>query len=187
MDLATQKEILLRVREESDEMFGTEPEERALYTGIFHVRLNATVQITFVPRFERDVNSWPPVLPPVNGLMFPVTNVQQARLLTAALEDYTVTVGTAHECEEAPFLLPGFDDVPQHEGILYLVTQNIFTQFQRELADVAETTPNVYSGRLLSELQDKGFVQYLLSKVICSPYFRKADAWALHERTLLTK
>lgn len=187
MNLVAQKEILVRVREEADEVAGAEPEECALYAGIFRVHLNATVRVTFVPRFERDMNNWPPVLPPVNGSMFPVASSQQARLLTAALENYTVTVGAAHEREEAPFLLPGFNDVPQHEGILYLVTQDTFTQFQRELADVAETTPSVYSGRLLSELQDKGFVQYLLSKVICSPYFRKADAWALNERALLTK
>ena len=187
MNLVAQKEILLRVREESDEIASTEPEERALYAGIFHVRLNATVQVTFVPRFERDRNNWPPILPPADGLMFQVSNVQQARLFTAALEDYTVTVGASHECQEAPFLLPGFDDVPPHEGILYLVTAETFAEFQRELAEVAETTPSIHSGRFLSELQDKGFAQYLLSKVVCSPYFRKADAWALEERFLLTK
>ena len=187
MDTAVQNEISVWVREEPYEMWNAEPEERALYAGIFNVRLNRTVQITFVPGFERNPTNWPPKLPPVDTATYPTTNMQQARLLTAALEDYTVTVGMGNEVQTLPFLLPGFDDVPPHQGTLFLVTQEEYTVFEHELADVEQTLSGIHSSRPLSELQDKSFVQYLQSRVICSPHFRKQDARTLENRALLMK
>jgi hypothetical protein len=195
--------VYVRVRSEADEMIEVDADERALYTDIYHMRLNRTVEITFVPAFRRDRTNWPPMLPPVNSDTIPVHTVEQARLITAALSEYTVTVfcdsnrlrippaQPEQSFRAKPFALKGFFDdsgyVPQHDGVLFLIRQKQFDQFMCELSELADLTVGRTSGYTASELQEYHVIRFLLEKVVCSPHFRKEDAWALENRALLMK
>lgn len=186
MNSAQYDHVSIEVWAETDEMTGSDAVDTAFYKDIYHVRLNRTVQITFVPAFQRSKTDWPPALSSYPNT-FPVDTVEQARSTTAALADYVVTPACHEKENVAPFVLEGFDDVPPNEGVMFLTSQQEFEEFECELSGLVYETLGRRSNLRLIDLDHNKVIQFLLSHVVCSPYIQKKDVWALKNSPLLMK
>lgn len=143
------------------------------FEGIIEVILNKRVGIVFVPEIDRESVYWPPLLPD------DIENIHsklEARLITLAMESYTVTPNSALAGQEER--IPPFT-AELEERVIFYVTPEEFNFFSQELNTLSQEIGRVDRGRYASELQDFKFVQFILTRVIISKNFSNLDKWSL--------
>ncbi len=154
------------------------PEVAKFYQGIYSVTLNFLVNVIFVPKFERNVNHWPPSLPEnVDN----VSSELEARLFTLFFSDYTITPDPLRSGQQEIITLASAAEEVKNTNsasdvkVIFYVSPEEFATFSQELCVLAEQTPGVYDYVKISEIKNLELAKFLLSCVINSSCFLVKD------------
>ncbi|GAA6615175.1 hypothetical protein [Scytonema sp. NUACC26] len=159
-----------------------EPEVAALYQGIFDVILNHTVSVMFVPEFEINSQSWPPML---LENVDDISTELEARLVTVALSRYTVTPNSLLAGKEKIIHYDDSNSSPLR--VIFFVTPEDFNIFSMELSMFAEQIPSLHDSRKVSETQNFNFIQFILARIITSNYFAEKDLQILRRTRVYSR
>ncbi len=154
------------------------PEKAEFYRGIYSVTLNYLVSVMFVPEFEITQDNWPPVLPED---VDEISSETEARLVTAALSDYTVTPNLLLAGKQEIITLPSVNedmkdsDIESKRGVIFFVKPQDFEVFSKELSVLADQTPGVHDCVKISEIKELELAKFVLYNIIKSQHFYARD------------
>lgn len=164
MKIGNMPNYLVQVFRDAD---SAEPNETALYEGMFTVILNIAVQISFVPGVNLDDPPWPAgQKPPIDELTTPA----QARWNQLINGSYSVTPDAARAGTAEQFHSP--DGV----GTVFYVTPERFAVFSEELTSLSDLTGGPGESPVHDDLLDRDVIAFIDGTILESPYLTPAAA-----------
>lgn len=148
------------------------PEVARLYTGVFAVALNYTVDIGFVPDVSSLAPPWNPAALPSN--LDDVATPELARLGTALFSSYVVTPNPALAGTEDGFTWPDEESPPS--GVVFYVTSEEFDRYAVDLDRLTAVAGNLHSQVRVADLRDYEVVRFLEERVVASPRLKPRHA-----------
>ncbi len=149
-----------------------DPEFARFYQGIYSVALNRVVNLMFIPYFSREVKDWSLRIP---DNIDEVHSVQEARIYTAALAEYTVMPDEFRAGEEElialPPPLPPCPDMGRREGVIFYVTPQQFMRFSQELVEIEQLAFPLYATVRASKISHFECIKFIKDIVITSKHF----------------
>jgi hypothetical protein len=161
---------------------------REHYRGIYHVQLNFTVQIVFVPAFDRphrwDLVDWDDL---VTGVLAEITSSQEARLVEALCSSYVVTPDPERAGSDEQIQVIGTVDFAGDRRLevspvaLFYVTDEEFRIYATDLPQVVPeirergTSYPVAPALPVSHLGHHRVIRLLLERVIPSGLLHSFD------------
>jgi hypothetical protein len=149
----------------SDEV---DPDVAPFYQGILELRLNFSVTIWFVPRYERGAHRQIVIVTGPDEM----TSEREARAASVAVASYSVTPDDALSGTEE---LTPRDDEGLGPRVLFYVTQQEFDTFSREIESLGEALSSRFDSRKVSELGDLKVIAFLVSRLLASPHIDELD------------
>ncbi|MCI4065025.1 hypothetical protein MRQ36_21655 [Micromonospora sp. R77] len=172
MKIGTPANYYVRVRARS---WDEEPEQAALYEGMYSFDLNQLVWVSFVPAVTIP-RPWS--LGDLPGDISEFTTSEQVRVYELLGTAYSVTPDETRAGTEEQFDWPYDWDAPlppPHPTVFY-VTPEEFDRLSADLDALSEIAGNVHSVVRRSEVLDHEVVRFIERRILDSPLFSPPNA-----------
>lgn len=156
-----------------EQVWEEETDTASLYTGIFDVHLNFSIDIMFVPDVGKAIDKT--LLASLPDDFDEISTSLEARLSVFTYSKYAVTPNS---------LLTDTEEIIQPENssdkcVVFYISNEQFQIFQQELSEISEQFVSVHDSQPISKNSDLGSMNFILSAIIQSNNFDPKDRFLL--------